>query len=198
MLDFFSRAIRPGDTVVDIGSYVGAYALLASRLVGTSGRVYALEPNPESRRVLMRNVAANRAANVTVLPYAVGATSGYGSLRQERLTETQVIPGAKGAPGAVRMVTLVDFCEELAVAPAVIKIDVEGAEADVLSDASAGVVAKTRAVIVELHDDGLRERGSSRDELMSRVTTWGGRVVTIDEKPGNGHIALLAHADQSP
>ena len=44
----FERYCKPGMTVVDVGANLGYYSLLASRLVGPSGRVVALEPNSEN------------------------------------------------------------------------------------------------------------------------------------------------------
>ena len=133
VLDFFSRVVQPGDTVLDIGAYVGAYTLLASRLVGPRGRVYSLEPSPDTRRLLKHNVAANDATNTTVYPYAVGASSGYGSLgyRRRGSAETHIVPVARGDADPVRVVSLGDFCSEQSIRPSVVKIDVEGAEAEV-------------------------------------------------------------------
>ena len=44
-----ANALREDDVFLDIGAYVGPYALLASRLVGPGGKVYAFEPDPVAR-----------------------------------------------------------------------------------------------------------------------------------------------------
>lgn len=62
--------VRPGDTVLDIGANLGYYTRPLARLVGSTGRVYAVEPVEPIRRVLRRNV--RRCRNVDVLPYALG------------------------------------------------------------------------------------------------------------------------------
>ena len=55
----FRELVQPGMTVVDVGAHVGFYTLLAARLVGTNGRVYAFEPNPEVYNILVRNIQIN-------------------------------------------------------------------------------------------------------------------------------------------
>ena len=146
---------------------------------------------------MKHNVAANDATNATVYPYAVGASSGYGSLgyRRRGSAETHIVPVARGDADPVRVVSLGDFCSEQSIRPSVMKIDVEGAEAEVLSGAAAEILAQTRVAIVELHEAALRQRGSSSEELIRRLAGRGGRVVTLTVKPGNGHIAVLRAAD---
>src|SRR3954466_14688534 len=67
--------LRPGDVFVDVGANVGYFPLLASRLVGTEGRVVAVEPFPRTNAVLRRNVAASGVENVRVEDVAVWDSS---------------------------------------------------------------------------------------------------------------------------
>lgn len=62
--------VRPGDVALDIGANLGYYTRTLSRLVGPSGRVYAVEPMPPMLAVLGRNLRGR--ANCVVLPYALG------------------------------------------------------------------------------------------------------------------------------
>src|SRR5829696_6808649 len=52
VLDAFAATVCPGDVVYDVGAWIGPYSLLASRLVGPTGRVVSFEPDPEARRQL--------------------------------------------------------------------------------------------------------------------------------------------------
>lgn len=56
---FFKKIIREGMTVVEVGSNIGYYTLLASYLVGAHGKVYAFEANPDVFNTLFRNVEIN-------------------------------------------------------------------------------------------------------------------------------------------
>ena len=73
----FERYCRPGMTVVDVGANLGYYSLLASRLVGDSGRVVALEPNSENCRLLLSSLRLNGSTNVELLPVAADVASGW-------------------------------------------------------------------------------------------------------------------------
>jgi len=52
--EIFKKIVREGDTVVDLGANMGYYSLLASRLVGEKGWVFAFEPHPQSYGLLMK------------------------------------------------------------------------------------------------------------------------------------------------
>src|SRR6266436_706615 len=67
----FEELVGPGDVVYDIGAHVGFYTLLASVLVGHTGRVVAFEPSPRNLAYLRRHLAMNRLNNVTVVEGAV-------------------------------------------------------------------------------------------------------------------------------
>ena len=70
--DYFSCVnIKPGDIIVDVGANIGVFSVIASKLVGSRGRVVAIEPNSETVKRLERNVALNRLNNVTVYHAAV-------------------------------------------------------------------------------------------------------------------------------
>ncbi len=68
----FRRSLHSGDVCLDIGAHIGYFTLLAARLVGPQGRVYAFEPWPSNYGALRENLARNGVGNVTALPTAVG------------------------------------------------------------------------------------------------------------------------------
>lgn len=70
------RFIPVGGTVLDVRAYIGQYALLASKLAGPQGRVYAFEPNEQILTRLRRNIEINAAHHVEVIAKAVGAENG--------------------------------------------------------------------------------------------------------------------------
>ena len=73
---WFVQSLRPGDVVVDVGANVGYYTVLAGRLVGDAGRVYAFEPDPVSFAIMQRNVRLSGLRNVVLEPKAVSNEPG--------------------------------------------------------------------------------------------------------------------------
>jgi len=73
----FSRLVRQGDRVVDVGAHEGYITLWLSGLVGSKGQVLAVEPNPENLRLLRMNVAHNRVENVQIAAHAASDQNGY-------------------------------------------------------------------------------------------------------------------------
>jgi FkbM family methyltransferase len=139
-LRLFKSLLRPGMVVADIGAHIGEYALVASRAVGESGRVFAFEPGEGVYPFLVENIASNGGANVTPFPLAVSDSEG--ELRFNLGVDpghSRLVVGEYGAAGLaskgmvpVRTTTLERFEEQHGVAINLIKIDVEGAELDVL------------------------------------------------------------------
>lgn len=72
----FSKTIRPGSVVYDVGAHVGFYTLLAATLVGPQGHVVAFEPVPRNIGYLREHLKLNGITNVTVVEAAAGAGEG--------------------------------------------------------------------------------------------------------------------------
>jgi FkbM family methyltransferase len=68
---FVSKHVKPGDVVVDIGANIGYYTLLLSKLVGPTGKVYAVEPCEGTLKRLGKVVTWNQLDKVTVIPCGI-------------------------------------------------------------------------------------------------------------------------------
>jgi FkbM family methyltransferase len=73
---FVLDTLHSGDTFIDVGANIGYYALLASRRVGANGRVYAIEGSPSIFQRLSENVTRNNVANTTMIHAIVSDTEG--------------------------------------------------------------------------------------------------------------------------
>lgn len=146
-----------GDTVVDVGAAFGFYTIMASKKVGQQGKVVAIEPQPDNFEMLNRNVNLNKLANIITLNYAV--SSKRGTLRLYSSYST--IPERAGQSLQdyieVSADTLDNLLRELDIDEVNwIKVDVEGAELEVLKGA-IGILSKSVdiAVLVEVHSPDL-------------------------------------------
>ena len=135
MQRMFDRLLHPGATVVDVGANIGYNTFYAAQRVGHSGRVYAIEPAQDNLAVLYANLFANGLTNVFVLPYAAGIRH---EVKQFFLRGEVSAVNSLFSDNFYAVVT--DTTEVLTaplddlipVTPDLVKIDVEGAELDVL------------------------------------------------------------------
>jgi FkbM family methyltransferase len=187
---FLQTVLRPGDVFFDIGAYMGDYTVLAARLVQPGGRVYCFEPDPVARELLDRNVAANAASGVTVLPYVVtdhdgSATLGSPSWSGQLGTSASAVTtdGSDGLP--IEAVTLSGFCRRRNVYPSVMKITAMGEEPKVFAEAK-DVIQQTRVVVVHFEADLLRRAGADPDSFFQSLFDFGRRVTVIYQKSDDG------------
>lgn len=176
-------SLRPGDVYLDVGSYVGGYALLASRLVGGDGEVFAFEPDPDGRAKLIRNVAANDARNVRVVAAAVAGHTGTVSFAEGG----SAMSHTTGETGDVAATTLDAFCVNEGIVAAVVKVDIEGAEGTALRlGACRETVRGARLVIIEVH------AGVAFRAIEELAHACGKRVEHLDRRNAdNYNVALV-------
>jgi FkbM family methyltransferase len=185
-VDLFERAIRPGMTVLDVGANSGYYTLLAARLVGASGKVFAFEPDPRTVESLRANVRANGLNNVRVVPRAASDRAGP---RAFHLSRTAAHSGLHRSTtmDAVSATTSVD---SVAADDAlqgetmdVIKIDVEGVEPAVLRGLSRTLGANPDVrLFLEFNPATLEAAGVSADSFLLELRAKFRNVLVIDER----------------
>jgi len=152
----FERQLRQGDVCIDVGANIGYYSLLASRLVGKAGRVFAFEPGAAAAHILRLNVGLNRAHNVEVYRDAVSDSAGTMELHEHRSGQLGLIgPFEEGMVFSVPAVTL---DEAVVVDPSrcrLLKVDVQGGELGVLHGANDLLKRAERiCVVCEISHDG--------------------------------------------
>jgi FkbM family methyltransferase len=130
----FENTVKPGSVVYDIGANVGYFTLLAAVLAGEMGKVYAFEPLPRNIDFLRKHISLNKLTNVEVIEAAVSDHMGQALFDLGASTAMGHLSETGGLH--VQMVSLDQMIEnEDLAAPDVMKIDVEGAEHDVLHGA---------------------------------------------------------------
>jgi len=151
--------VRPGDVVWDVGAHHGYVTLCAAARVGPTGHVYAFEPSAFNRRLLARHVRWNGFTNVTVLPWALSATEGEASFGGNDTSKTFAL-GAGDELVAMRTADALVAAGECR-APSFLKIDVEGAEDDVLRGAAASLPRAAR-LLIGMHNRQVDVDGAAR------------------------------------
>lgn len=157
---FIQREIAPGAVVLDVGSFLGIYAILEARRAGPGGRVIALEPTARSASIARRHFEYNAGggAPITLIEAAVGETRGQAIFFEYDEPYVNALAAAvdvSGAPTerAVDVVSLDDVCRELQIAPTFIRMDVQGAEFLALRGAREVIRAagSNLSIVAEMH-----------------------------------------------
>jgi FkbM family methyltransferase len=179
------RLTREGAVVVDVGANNGLVTLNLAKRAGSSGRVISFEPDRDTFGRLERNVALNGARNVTLENIALGRAKG----KARWITPRQDNAGMNrmaGGPGVNDVDDVADASREVDVTTLdhyfenrpierldLIKIDVEGREADVIAGAELTLARFQPVLFVELSDTQLGIAGSSASELLRRLERAG-------------------------
>ena len=168
------EGLRSGDTFVDVGAHVGYFTLIAAKIVGEEGRVFAFEPDPGNFAILRRNVELNGFRNVVLENRAAAARAEtcrlYLSVKNtgdHRLAPADE-PRSSVGVSAVRLDTVlkgigrVDF----------LKVDTQGAEVAVLTGARH--LLRTNAglrLVVEFWPYGLDRFGATGTALLNTLAS---------------------------
>jgi FkbM family methyltransferase len=186
------RILKPGMVVIDVGAHVGYYALLAARLVGQEGRVYAFEADPANYRLLSENIELNSYSNLHAFSQAVTDHSGqlsfflspFGSDRNSLYAENT---GGGAREVQVTAIALDEFIASVREAQIdLIKMDIEGAELAAL-EGMKETIKRTVRLIVEYSPLSMREKP---EQLLNKLSELGFRISVISND-GNLEIKDL-------
>lgn len=185
--DVLRRLIQPGMVVADVGANIGLLTLVMAWATGPSGRVIAFEPEAVPRSNLEKMKHLNGLSWVEVRDQAVGESAGRLTFHVSDIighSSLYALPDAEEARTVeVEVVRLDD------VAPAkrldVVKIDVEGAELDVLAGMK-GVIAKNPdlAILAEFGPEHLARVGQTPAQWFKAFGDAGFTPYMIDETHG--------------
>ena len=134
--DFVMQFLKPGMTFVDVGAHIGEYTLLAAKLVGTSGKVHAFEPQTSLFPLLNKNIEINEIEHVNLNQSALSDRVGEiefeifdePSVSSIRKPKTTTENGKDSKIVSVPTTSLDCYCDSLGQKVNLIKVDVEGAE----------------------------------------------------------------------
>ena len=163
--------VEPGDTVMDIGANIGVHSLNLSKMVGTSGKVYAFEPIPFLREKLEENRILNRFTNISTQPIALsdGNYSIKTAFGQNANNGTFFIENDASGETEIKCVKGDDWVNEQQFdSLKLIKIDVEGFEYKVLSGLK-NTIQKFKPVLFFEYDTNYIIRAESTPADFNRI-----------------------------
>jgi FkbM family methyltransferase len=181
----FERMVKENSVVYDIGAHVGFYTLLASVLVGKNGKVYAFEPNPRNLNYLKKHLSINKVTNVEVVECAVSDKDGQCSFDIDKRHDLGHISETGSFIVKTHSLDSLVFSNQI-LPPDFIKIDVEGAEFQVLNGARRILKEFAPVLIMDIHSE---EIGKKCIELL---TSFDYSFYPIEKKSLKGATELLA------
>jgi FkbM family methyltransferase len=188
-IELLCSLVRPGDCVLDVGANIGLYSLALSRAVGPDGCVIAVEPDPDNRALLRRNLEANGCDNVTIIEEALGDESRnallYGPEDNRGALSTTDFMGV-GASRAIpiRMRRGDSVIRQIGRSPRVAKIDVEGAEPLVIAGLG---VHLPQVLLFEFVPWLLRAAGHDPGGFLRKLSDVGYSLAIVDPDSGGRH-----------
>jgi FkbM family methyltransferase len=175
-VEWIEKSVEAGDVFYDVGANVGAYSLIAAKATGNGARVFAFEPSPPTFHDLSRNVLLNGCSDsIVALPFALWSETGLHSFKLRSLDPGTARHHVSSDPRPngpltqrILAVRLDDLVERFGLpVPTHAKIDVDGAELDVLRGAERTLARpEWRSIIVEL-DPGETERNDAVKTLLA-------------------------------
>ena len=184
---------KEGDTVIDIGAHIGRYTITSSKQVGNTGKVVAIEADPDNFQLLKRNIVLNNLTNVLPLNYAVFSTRTRMKLyEQSASAKYNSVMLARAAKTKNYVEVNADTLDSILKQNGInqvnwIKIDVEGAEFEVLKGSNKTLSSNDISLLVEIHNI---DDPSHYDNILNFLK-YHNYEITFENRYGSGESHVI-------
>lgn len=190
-------------TFIDIGAHYGYFTILTGKLLNPGGRIISIEPNPGCYKRLLENISIND-LNGKVTTYNVGLSDNASRATMGAWDNRKTIADNDGE---IVLVQFDELCRNENITPDVVKIDVFGAEGNILSGMSESL-HKVSHLFCELHKDmngyTAREIVSIIEKADLKVFEFtkhrydeGGEIVPIGDEFFTDHVDRMIYATRN-
>ncbi|PIN67680.1 MAG: hypothetical protein COV98_01990 [Candidatus Altarchaeum sp. CG12_big_fil_rev_8_21_14_0_65_33_22] len=197
--ELFESHIKEGDVVMDIGANIGYYTLVAAKLVGANGKVYAFEPESINFSFLKKSVEINNYENVICEKKAVSNENGKLKLFLHKFqTGAYTLVGGGDNYVEVETVKLDDYFKDKNSRVDVIKMDIEGAEGLALKGMEK-ILNENKDIkfFSEIIPKQLEKTGISAKDYLDILTNAGFSIYEIVEEKDKSHLKLIQPSEFS-
>jgi len=181
----FYNEIKPNMTVFDIGANIGCYTFLAAKICGTTGLVIAFEPGKESYELMQKSLGLNPYKNIKLINKAVSDKSRKGKLflNPYSSADNRTISYDKNWDSVdTEIISLDDFIKENNIKPNFIKIDVQGAQYEVIAGMKNLLDSKTPLkIIVEFDQRKNQSKMNQFNSCLKQMIDFGFSLYYIEE-----------------
>ena len=187
--------ISGGDIVIDIGANIGYFTLIMAKGIRENGKVFSFEPEPKNFELLKKNVEINNYSNVILEKKAIGNKTGTTKLYladrknnifssgMHRIFRSDLVSQIPD-PISINIIKLDDYLQDLKFIKKIrlIKIDVEGAEFDVLKGMNKILDEnKEIEIVMEFSSENLEDYGSNAYDVVDFLMNKGFKLSVINE-----------------
>jgi FkbM family methyltransferase len=177
-------SLRPGENALDIGGNIGLQSIRMSQCVGNDGKVYAFEPLNYLQRKFKKNMALNRADNVTLMPFALSDSEGEAEFNINENSWNQGTFSLHNSQGTTKQSVIIKVADSLPEVAnldslALIKIDVEGFEYHVLRGLTATITKHKPRIIFEYDSNYWVKTGQSISDCYQFLQSLGYSIFQI-------------------
>jgi FkbM family methyltransferase len=194
----FDDIVSSGDQCIDVGANFGIHTLYLANLVGDSGKVWAFEPLPKNLDLLRWNIRLNHLSQRVEVVSKVASNSSEPFLRMAGMDDPVAVTACLSNETdsktiSVPNVRLDDMFNAKSCNIGLIKIDVEGAEMEVLRGAEEMLKRFKPNLVIEVHGFALPKFGSSVSELRGFLTGIGysESIILQDEHPNGEYFQAV-------
>lgn len=154
------KSIKKGMTIVDIGANIGYYVLAESQLIGSEGRIIAIEPNKKNVELLKLTVKENNLKNIKIIEAAIGDYDRNGKLYlSNRASNCHSLISSydknKNEYQIVKVYKLDTLIKKLNIPVHLVRMDIEGYEAQAINGMSKILKKYKPILVIELHYDAI-------------------------------------------
>jgi len=170
--------VKSDMTVLDIGSNIGYYAVLESKLIGESGKIISIEPSPLNFKILEKNLKLQKIENFQTYNIAIGDKNEVIEFlvskksNWSKIKELNENPGENDEVIKVPLKTLDSFCKENNIMKIdLIRMDVEGYETNIISGAEETLKKFKPMLMIEVHKMYLGQKRTK--EFLEKLNKFG-------------------------
>jgi len=163
--------LNESDVIIDVGANVGYYTLQLSQYLGNTGKIISIEPDPETCDTLKKNCQLNNLKNIIIHNCAISSKTGVITLYKSETHsgESSIYSTSienKKSSISIPSYSLDDLLNTKYSKIDFIKIDVEGAELDVLKGGTK-TLKITKKILIELHEDLLKKNKQNSEMILN-------------------------------
>lgn len=202
-VEFLLRHAKPESNFFDIGSNLGVYSAALSTTIST-GLVVSVEPDVGLAAITSENLQLNQRCQSVVLPASSWSESGRILHLRPHLknnpSTNQIVTNSLSTPDPGTLVSIsvsVDaISEALGIWPDLVKIDVEGAECDVLAG-MANSLPRVRALAIEFHSDLVKSYGGNAHTQLLKLQNLGFSIDIVTNHRGSANLMSYEDAKET-